>query len=100
MAAGNRIDRNLFFLSCGRIQSCHKIGDSRLFKDDLDIPVILFRTLEWKQLITRLSGISVNNLLCDCNLSGGEHPFYFRYSAILSNNISSAGSHFTDLNVS
>ena len=36
----------------------------------------------------------------DCNLSVREHPFYFRYSAILSNNISSAGSHFTDLNVS
>ena len=61
---GNRIDRNLFFLSCARIQSCHKIGDSRLFKDDLDITVVLFRTLEWQQLVARLSGISVDNLLC------------------------------------
>ena len=33
-------------------------------------------------------------------LSGEKYPFYFRYSAILSNKISSAGSHFTDLKFS
>ncbi len=40
--------------------------------------------------------------ICEVSMMarGGRHPFYFRYSAILSNNISSAGSHFTDLNVS
>ena len=32
----------------------------------------------------------------DCNLSGGRRSFYLKYSAILSSNISSAGSHFTE----